>query len=82
MYVLKAGDEVSPVFQTPLGLFDPEFGEDMEKEFKIPRRYLSGLLSPEAVKRLEEFEGDITKFSVVKMYPSKLKQIGIMKTEP
>ena len=54
----------------------------MEKEYKIPRRYLSGLLSPWAVKRLEEYEGDISKFSVVKMYPSKLKQIGIMKTEP
>ena len=83
MYVLKAGDEISPVFESPLGLFDPkEFGADAEKEFNIPSRYLSGLLSPWAVKRLDEFEGDITKFSVVKMYPSKLKQNGIMKTEP
>ena len=83
IYVLKAGDEISPVFETPLGLFDPaEFADDMEKEYKIPRRYLSGLLSPWAVKRLEEYEGDISKFSVVKMYPSKLKQVGIMKTEP
>lgn len=24
VYVLKAGDEVSPVFESPLGLFDPE----------------------------------------------------------
>ena len=24
IYVLKAGDEVSPVFESPLGLFDPE----------------------------------------------------------
>lgn len=83
IYVLKAGDEISPVYETPLGLFDQkEFGKDVEKEFKIPQRYLNGLLSPWAVKRLEEFEGDISKFTVVKMYPSKLKQVGIMKTEP
>ena len=24
IYVLKAGDDISPVFETPLGLFDPE----------------------------------------------------------
>ena len=83
IYVLKAGDEISPVFETPLGLFNPQdFGSDFEEEYDIPSRYLSGLLSPWAVKRLEEFEGDLSKFSVVKMYPSKLKQIGIMKTEP
>jgi serine protein kinase len=83
IYVLKAGDEISPVYETPLGLFDQkEFGKEVEKQYKIPQRYLNGLLSPWAVKRLEEFEGDISKFSVVKMYPSKLKQVGIMKTEP
>ena len=38
--------------------------------------------SPWAVKRLDDFEGDITKFSVVKMYPNKLRQVAIMKTEP
>ena len=55
MYVLKAGDEISPVYETPLGLFDPkDFGDDMETEYGIPKRYLSGLLSPWAVKRLEE----------------------------
>ena len=83
IYVLKAGDEISPVFESPLGLFEPkEFGKDVEDEYNISSRYLTGLLSPWAVKRLDEFEGDISKFSVVKMYPSKLKQIGIMKTEP
>lgn len=83
IYVLKAGDELSPVFETPLNLFDPhEFADDLKKEYGIGKRYLSGLLSPWGVKRLEEFNGDITKFTVVKMYPSKLKQIGIMKTEP
>jgi serine protein kinase len=73
----------SPVFESPLGLFDPNiFGKEIEKEYGIPPRYLSGIMSPWARKRLDEFEGDISKFKVVKMYPSKLKQIAIMKTEP
>jgi serine protein kinase len=39
-------------------------------------------MSPWAVKRLNEFGGDITKFRVVKRYPSRLNQIAISKTEP
>ena len=39
-------------------------------------------MSPWAVKRLEEFDGDISKFTVVKLYPSKLRQICVAKTEP
>src|SRR5207245_9256936 len=34
------------------------------------------------LKRLEEFEGDITKFSVIRLTPSRLKQICVAKTEP
>jgi serine protein kinase len=83
IYVLKAGNQLSPVFESPLGLFDPEMmGEEMEREFNIPRRRLTGLMSPWAVKRLDEFHGDISKFTVVKMHPSRLRQIGVAKTEP
>ncbi len=83
IYVLKAGDELSPLFESPLGLFDPDqFGDLLEEKYGIPRRRLTGLLSPWAVKRLDEFDGDVSKFSVVKMMPSKLRQIGIAKTEP
>ena len=39
-------------------------------------------MSPWAVKRLDEFGGDISKFSVVKLHPSKLRQICVAKTEP
>ncbi len=39
-------------------------------------------MSPWAVKRLDEFGGDISKFSVVKLYPSRLRQICVAKTEP
>jgi serine protein kinase len=83
IYVLKAGDEVSPIFESPLGLFAPEtMGATLEDQYGIPRRKVTGYMSPWAIKRLDEFGGDISKFSVVELYPSKLRQIGISKTEP
>ncbi len=83
IYVLKAGDELSPVFESPLGLFEPAtMGDNLLETYKIPKRRLTGNMSPWAVKRLDEFGGDISKFSVVKVFPSKLRQIGIAKTEP
>lgn len=82
-YALKAGDQISPVLESPLGLFDKyKDGKTLTGEYKIPARYLGAVMSPWAVKRLEEFGGDITKFSVVKVYPNKLNQTGITKTEP
>src|SRR5690349_15894501 len=54
VYVLKAGKEISPVFESPLGLFDPvTFGEEIEKRYGVPKRRLTGTISPWAVKRLE-----------------------------
>jgi len=83
IYVLKAGDDLSPVFESPLGLFDPErMGPKLEDRFGIPQRKLTGLISPWAVKRLDEFDGDLTRFKVAKVFPSKLRQIGVTKTEP
>jgi len=83
IYVLKAGEEISPVFESPLGLFDPErMAGVLEQKYGIPRRQVTGLMSPWAVKRIKEFGGDISKFTVVKLYPSKLNQIGIAKAEP
>ncbi|MEM9839300.1 MAG: PrkA family serine protein kinase, partial [Pseudomonadota bacterium] len=83
IYVLKAGDELSPVFESPLGLFQTEELKSLlEDKYGIERRRLTGLMSPWAVKRLDEYGGDISKFSVVKLYPSKLRQVGITKTEP
>ena len=83
VYVLKAGDQISPIFESPLGLFDPErHGDLLEEKYGIPRRRITGLMSPWAVKRLDEFGGDISRFTVVRMMPSKLRQICIAKTEP
>jgi len=73
----------SPVFESPLGLFNPKEDADiLEQEYGIPRRYLRGIMSPWAVKRLHEYGGDISRFKVVKLYPSILNQIAIAKTEP
>ena len=83
IYVLKAGKELSPIFENPLGLFDPErMGEVLERRYKIPQRRLAGIASPWALKRLDEFGGDLNKFTVVKLHPSRLRQIAIAKTEP
>ena len=83
IYVLKAGEEISPVFESPLALFDSVLhGAEVEERYKIPARRLSGVMSPWALKRLHEFEGDISRFSVVRMQPSRLRQIAIAKTEP
>ena len=83
IYALKAGDQVSPVFETPLGLFDPETqGALIEERYGIPRRRLTRLMSPWAMKRLDEFGGDISRFRVVRLNPSRLRQVAIAKTEP
>jgi serine protein kinase len=39
-------------------------------------------MSPWAAKRLKEYGGDITRFRVVKKYPSILEQVAVAKTEP
>jgi len=79
IYAIKG----SPVHDSPLSLFDHQ--EDagiLLENYGIPSRYLRYILSPWAVKRLQEFNGDINQFRVVKVKPSRMKQIAIAKTEP
>jgi serine protein kinase len=79
IYALKG----SPVNESPLGLFAPDtFADSLESDYGIPRRYLTGISSPWALKRLREFGGDISQFRVVRIQPSVLRQIAISKTEP
>jgi len=73
----------SPINESPLGLFTvEEDGAILEEDFGIAPRYLKTIMSPWAVKRLHEYGGDITRFRVVKRYPSRLNQIAVSKTEP
>ncbi len=79
IYALKG----SPINESPLGLFNPvREAEELENEYKIPKRYLTGIMSPWAIKRMAEFDGDLTQFRVVRVQPSVLRQIAIAKTEP
>ncbi|TMP37886.1 PrkA family serine protein kinase [Pseudoalteromonas rubra] len=79
IYAIKG----SPVNDHPLSLFNPlEDGELLDKEYGINSRYLRTVMSPWATKRLHEYNGDISKFRVVKRYPSILDQTAIAKTEP
>ncbi|HEY2885682.1 MAG TPA: PrkA family serine protein kinase [Rhizomicrobium sp.] len=83
IYVLKAGDVISPVFESPLGLFrSNELANLLAERYGIERHRVGGIMSPWAVKRLDEFGGDISKFEVAKVYPNKLRQYAIAKTEP
>jgi serine protein kinase len=79
LYAIKG----SPVNESPLGLFSrDEDAQILQEEYGIAPRYLPGLMSPWAIKRLHEFNGDITQFKVVRVRPSVLQQKAIAKTEP
>ena len=83
IYVLSANGVRSPVNDHPFCLFDAsKDGKILLDEYNIPVRYLSTIMSPWVSKRLHEFGGDISKFDVVKVYPSILDQLAIAKTEP
>ena len=73
----------SPINESPLCLFD--YNEDADilmDRYGIPKRHLRYVMSPWAIKRLQEFNGDIRQFRVVKIKPSRMRQIAIAKTEP
>ena len=78
IYILKFDDEISPLYESPVGLFNIEDS----KKLNIPKRYLNVIPSPWAMKRLDSVKGDLTRFDVIKMYPDDLRQIAICKTEP
>src|SRR5260221_4738437 len=79
IYVIKG----SPVNESPLGLFAPErFGPMLEDEYGVPRRYLTGIMSPWSIKRLQEYGGDLSKFPRGRLNPSVPRPGGITKTGP
>ena len=83
IYVLSANGEISPVNDHPFCLFDSnEDGAILQDKYGIHKRYLNKIMSPWVAKRLKEFGGDISQFSVAKIYPSVINQIAVSKTEP
>jgi serine protein kinase len=79
IYVLTDSDgKMSPVFESPLGIMPTDYRENLG----LANELVQMLPSPWATKRIDEYEGDLSKFKVTKVYPSRNKQIGICKTEP
>lgn len=75
--------KMSPALDSPLGLFNRlEHADLLESEYGIPPRYLNTVMSGWAQEKLKEFNGDITRFKVIKVYPNKDTQLGVMKVEP
>lgn len=83
IYVLTFDGQLSPVFESPFELFNPQNdAASLEKDYGIPKRLITGLLSPWGVKRYDEAAGDWSRFGVRKLYPSKLRQVCVAKVEP
>lgn len=79
VYILKD----SPVFESPLGLLN--FGgwkDKMSARFDIPAYALRTIPSPWALEKMREYQGDLNRFKVLKVYPSRLSQTCIAKVEP
>jgi serine protein kinase len=81
--VLSANGERSPVNDHPLCLFNPqEDAQILEKEYGIQTAISAPSCRRGRPNACMSFGGDITKFRVVKVWPSILEQIAIAKTEP
>jgi serine protein kinase len=65
-----------PINESPLSIC----GKDILEPLGIKTNLV--IPSPWATKRLKEYKGDLSKFSVIKRYPSQLDQIAVSKTEP
>jgi serine protein kinase len=76
--------EGSPVFESPLGVFkqSAEYVKLLETEYGIPPSALRTIPSPWALEKLKEFHGDVSKFRVRKIFPSRLRQECIARIEP
>lgn len=75
--------EGSPVHDSPLYLFNsPDLAEQISADYGIPLERFKYKPSPWLIKRLEESEGDLSQFKIVKITPSKNRQIAISRTEP
>jgi serine protein kinase len=63
------GGEISPVFESPLGLFHPERWPDARRQIRHRAPAADRADESLGYKRLEEIGGDISQFSVVKLMP-------------
>jgi serine protein kinase len=82
----KSGEseyELSPLFESPLNLFNnKDLRKKISETYNIPKYAFRTIPSPWALQRLRDNNGDLSKFYVVKLYPSILNQVAIAKVEP
>jgi len=83
-YALSYNGEVSPVFESVFGLFVAlKLTDTVLDEYGLPKTVFDRCVpSPWLIKRLAECDGNFDKFKVVKLYPNKLTQTAMSKTEP
>jgi serine protein kinase len=75
--------EGSPINDHPLTAFDKAlYAKMLEEEFGIPKTALRVNASPWLIERLKEVNGDLTKLTIIKQFPSVLKHLAIDKVEP
>lgn len=76
--------EGSPVFENPLGVFNPKekYAAALEKKYHIPVSAIRTIPSPWLLEKLKEVKGDVTQLRVRKLYPSRLRQECVSRIEP
>jgi serine protein kinase len=72
--------EGSPIHESPLGL--ARLFPSLKEELGIEEKNIPYCISPWLQKRIDELDSDISQLKVVKMHPSRYRQIAISKTEP
>lgn len=73
----------SPYFSRVLPLFaEVGMGAQVAKQIGVDPRYIKGILGPWERKRLIQAKGRLDKFRVIKLYPSRFRQIAISEAEP
>lgn len=73
----------SPYFSRVLPLFNEgRMSDKVANKYDIHPRYMHGILGPWERKRLIESEGKLDNFRVMKLYPSRFRQIGVSEAEP
>lgn len=86
LYLLKCKKtgRISPFNDSPLCLFsESDIADEAATELTVPRRYLNHTPSAWVTKRLDHHKGDASAaFEVVKVYPSRDRQLGVAKLDP
>ena len=83
IYVLKAGDQMSPVYESPLGLFDPETpGRDARGPLRHPAPPADRADEPLGAEAAGRVRRRHLAIPGGEGPPSRLRQIAVAKTEP